>query len=84
MPERSPSSRSPDSRTDRRWSWMIGPLGPRPIGSGSRRPGPFASSLRQKELGIMPSVRVPLEVLRARGMRLSNDVWREVLSMADE
>jgi uncharacterized protein len=40
--------------------------------------------LEAKELGIIPSVRIPLEILRARGMRLSDDVWREVLSLAGE
>ena len=40
--------------------------------------------LEAKEHGIIPSVRIPLDVLRARGMRLSDDVWREVLSLAGE
>jgi uncharacterized protein len=51
---------------------------------GIPKTGTLRLLLEAKELGIIPSVRVPLEVLRARGMRLSNDVWREVLSMADE
>jgi hypothetical protein len=51
---------------------------------GIPKTGTLRLLLVGKELGIIPSVRVPLEVLRARGMRLSNDVWREVLSMADE
>ena len=37
-----------------------------------------------KELGILPSVRTLLERLRAQGMRLSDAVWREVLSQAGE
>ncbi len=40
--------------------------------------------LEAKELGIIPSVRTPLEQLRARGMRLADDVWNEVLSQAGE
>jgi predicted nucleic acid-binding protein len=40
--------------------------------------------LEAKQLGIIPSVRIPLEALRARGMRLSDDVWREVLALAGE
>jgi predicted nucleic acid-binding protein len=51
---------------------------------GIPKTGTLRLLLEAKEVGIIPSVRVPLEVLRARGMRLSNDVWREVLSMADE
>jgi predicted nucleic acid-binding protein len=51
---------------------------------GIPKTGTLRLLLEAKELGIIPSVRVPLEVLRARGMRLSNDVWQEVLSLADE
>jgi predicted nucleic acid-binding protein len=40
--------------------------------------------LEAKELGIIPSVRIQLEILRDRGMRLSQDVWREVLILAGE
>jgi predicted nucleic acid-binding protein len=40
--------------------------------------------LEAKEHGIIPSVRDPLEILRARGMRLSDEVWREILSLAGE
>jgi uncharacterized protein len=43
---------------------------------GIPKTGTLRLLLEAKELGIIPSVRVPLEVLRARGMRLSNDVWR--------
>jgi uncharacterized protein len=51
---------------------------------GIPKTGTLRLLLEAKELGIIPSVRVPLEVLRARGMRLSNDVWQEVLSLAGE
>jgi predicted nucleic acid-binding protein len=51
---------------------------------GIRKTGTLRLLLEAKERGFMPSVRVPLEVLRARGMRLSDDVWREVLALAGE
>jgi predicted nucleic acid-binding protein len=51
---------------------------------GIPKTGTLRLLLEAKEVGIIPSVRVPLEVLRARGMRLSNDVWQEVLSLAGE
>jgi predicted nucleic acid-binding protein len=51
---------------------------------GIPKTGTLRLLLEAKELGIIPCVRVPLELLRARGMRLSNDVWQEVLSLAGE
>jgi predicted nucleic acid-binding protein len=51
---------------------------------GIPKTGTLRLLLEAKELGIIPSVRVSLEVLRAQGMRLSNDVWQEVLSLAGE
>jgi predicted nucleic acid-binding protein len=51
---------------------------------GIPKTGTLRLLLEAKEHGIIPSVRMPLEVLRARGMRLSDDVWREVLSLAGE
>jgi predicted nucleic acid-binding protein len=49
---------------------------------------PMTGTLRllldAKELGIIASVRVPLEELRAGGMRLSDAVWNEVLALAGE
>ena len=51
---------------------------------GIPKTGTLRLLLEAKELRIIPSIRVPLDVLRARGMRLSDDVWREVLSLAGE
>jgi len=51
---------------------------------GIPKTGTLRLLLEAKEHGIIPSVRVPLEVLRAKGMRLSADVWREVLALAGE
>jgi predicted nucleic acid-binding protein len=51
---------------------------------GIPKTGTLRLLLEAKELGIIPSVRVSLEVLGAQGMRLSNDVWQEVLSLAGE
>jgi predicted nucleic acid-binding protein len=51
---------------------------------GIPKTGTLRLLLEAKELGIIPSVRIPLEILRARGMRLADDVWREVLSLAGE
>jgi predicted nucleic acid-binding protein len=51
---------------------------------GIPKTGTLRLLLEAKELGIIPCVRVPIELLRARGMRLSNDVWQEVLSLAGE
>lgn len=51
---------------------------------GIPKTGTLRLLLEAKKLGIIPSVRIPLDVLRARGMRLSDDVWREVLSLARE
>jgi predicted nucleic acid-binding protein len=51
---------------------------------GIPKTGTLRLLLEAKEHGRIPSVRIPLEVLRARGMRLSEEVWREVLSLAGE
>jgi predicted nucleic acid-binding protein len=51
---------------------------------GIPKTGTLRLLLEAKEHGMIPSVRIPLEELRARGMRLSEDVWREVLSLAGE
>jgi len=51
---------------------------------GIPKTGTLRLLLDAKELGIIPSVRTPLERLRARGMRLSDAVWREVLTLAGE
>ncbi len=51
---------------------------------GIPKTGTLRLLLEAKELGIIPSVRAPLEILRARGMRLSDEVWREVLALAGE
>ena len=51
---------------------------------GIPKTGTLRLLLEAKESGIIPSVRNPLEVLRARGMRLSDEVWREVLALAGE
>jgi len=51
---------------------------------GIPKTGTLRLLLEAKELGIIQYVRVPLELLRARGMRLSNEVWQEVLMLAGE
>ena len=51
---------------------------------GIPKTGTLRLLLEAKELGIIPSVRAQLDVLRTRGMRLSSDVWQEVLSLAGE
>jgi predicted nucleic acid-binding protein len=51
---------------------------------GIPKTGTLRLLLEAKDLGIITSIRTPLELLRARGMRLSDDVWREVLSLAGE
>jgi predicted nucleic acid-binding protein len=51
---------------------------------GIPKTGTLRLLLEAKELGIIPSVRIPLEVLRASGMRLSDDIWQEVLALAGE
>jgi uncharacterized protein len=51
---------------------------------GIPKTGTLRLLLEAKEWGVIPSVRTPLEVLRSRGMRLSDDVWREVLFLAAE
>ena len=51
---------------------------------GIPKTGTLRLLLEAKELGIIPSVRTPLEILRARGMRLSDELWREILSLAGE
>jgi predicted nucleic acid-binding protein len=51
---------------------------------GIPKTGTLRLLLDAKEHRMIQSVRVPLEVLRARGMRLSNDVWQEVLALASE
>ncbi len=51
---------------------------------GIPKTGTLRLLLEAKELGIIPSVRAPLEILRARGMRLSDEVCREILSLAGE
>ena len=40
--------------------------------------------LDAKQLGIIPSVLTPLDRLREMGMRLSDSVYREVLTQAEE
>jgi predicted nucleic acid-binding protein len=51
---------------------------------GIPKTGTLRLLLEAKQRGMIPSVRVPLETLRVRGMRLSDDVWQEVLSLAGE
>jgi predicted nucleic acid-binding protein len=51
---------------------------------GIPKTGTLRLLLEAKEAGIIPSVRIPLETLRARGMRPSDAVWREVLALAGE
>jgi predicted nucleic acid-binding protein len=51
---------------------------------GIPKTGTLRLLLDAKELGIIPSVRTALDYLRARGMRLSDAVWHEVLSQAGE
>jgi predicted nucleic acid-binding protein len=51
---------------------------------GIPKTGTLRLLLDAKELGIISSVRTPLDHLRARGMRLSEAVWREVLALAGE
>ena len=51
---------------------------------GIPKTGTLRLLLDAKELGILPCVRTLLERLRAQGMRLSDAVWREVLSQAGE
>jgi uncharacterized protein len=46
--------------------------------------GTLGLLLMGKELGIIPSVSVVLEMLREQGMRLSNEVVRAVLDEAGE
>ena len=40
--------------------------------------------LDAKQLGIIPSILTPLDRLREMGMRLSDSVYREVLTQAEE
>jgi predicted nucleic acid-binding protein len=40
--------------------------------------------LEAKEYKIIPAVRAPLEILRDRGMHLSDELWREILALAGE
>jgi uncharacterized protein len=51
---------------------------------GIPKTGTLRLLLEAKELGVIPSVRAPLEYLQVRGMRLSDEVWREVLRLAGE
>src|SRR4029077_949416 len=51
---------------------------------GIPKTGTLRLLLDAKELGLIPSVRTALDHLRARGMRLSDDVWQEVLSRGGE
>jgi predicted nucleic acid-binding protein len=51
---------------------------------GIPKTGTLRLLLEAKELGMIPSVRAPLDVLRAQGMRLSGEIWREILSLAGE
>ena len=51
---------------------------------GIPKTGTLRLLLEAKEPRMIPSVRYPLDILRDRGMRLSDDVWREVLSLAGE
>jgi hypothetical protein len=37
-----------------------------------------------RQAGMIPSVRVPLEHHRARGMRLSQSVWEQLLAQSGE
>ncbi len=51
---------------------------------GIPKTGTLRLLIDAKRSGIIPSVRAPLDQLRARGMWLSNAVWREVLTQAEE
>jgi uncharacterized protein len=51
---------------------------------GIPKTGTLRLLVEAKDQGLIPSVRVPLEALRAQGMRLSDEVWQEVLSLAGE
>jgi uncharacterized protein len=51
---------------------------------GIPRTGTLRLLLDAKTLGIIPSVRDPLQRLRDQGMRLSNAVWDEVMRQAGE
>lgn len=51
---------------------------------GIPKTGTLRLLLEARERGTIPSVRAPLEALRARGMRLSEEIWREVLLLAGE
>jgi predicted nucleic acid-binding protein len=51
---------------------------------GIPKTGTLRLLLDAKELGIIASVRAPLERLRTQGMRLSDAVWHEVLRLAGE
>lgn len=51
---------------------------------GIPKTGTLRLLLEAKALGLIPSVGIPLAALRARGMRLSDDIWHEVLSLAGE
>jgi predicted nucleic acid-binding protein len=51
---------------------------------GIPKTGTLRLLLDAKEFGIIPSVKTPLDRLRAQGMRLSDAVWNEILSQAGE
>ncbi len=51
---------------------------------GIPKTGTLRLLIDAKQRGLIPSVRVLLEHLRARGMRLSEAVWNEVLEQAAE
>lgn len=51
---------------------------------GIPKTGTLRLLIDARHAGIIPSVRVPLEHLRARGMRLSQLVWEQVLAQSGE
>jgi predicted nucleic acid-binding protein len=51
---------------------------------GIRKTGTLRLLIDARQAGIIPSVRIPLERLRAQGMRLSDEVWHQVLAQAGE
>ena len=51
---------------------------------GIPKTGTLRLLLDAKARGVIPSVRIPLELLRAQGMRLSAAVWQEVMTEAGE
>jgi len=51
---------------------------------GIPKTGTLRLLLDAKSLGIIPTVRGPLQRLRDQGMRLSHAVWHEVLRQAGE